>query len=66
MLQETLHTPRSSKFSIGPIEQFATIKTFFHSDTLYITNYPRDLGPLACFLAIHFAHKGNFSSTKTC
>lgn len=65
MLQETLHTRRSSKFSIGPIEQFATIKTFFILTLLYIPNYVRHLVPLACFLAILFTDKAKFFSTKS-
>ena len=42
------------------------VQIFFRSHASRISNYARDLVRLACFLAILFAHKGNFSSTKTC
>jgi hypothetical protein len=38
----------------------------FSSSDLYITNYARELVPLAYFLAILFARKGKILSTKTC
>ena len=40
-------------------------KNFSNSD-LHITNYARELVPLAYFLAILFARKGKILSTKTC